>query len=1010
MKELIANPQKVTSALLLITGLAAAAPQPAIASTANESAPVENAQTKQKITGVVKDAFGEPITGASVVEKGTQNGITTDLDGKFTLSVTSGATLTISFIGYQPQQVKASQDMSVVLQEDQQLLEETVVVGYGTQKKKDLTGAVASVSSQTFADLAVNDISQALAGRVAGLDIKAGDANPGSTGTMTLRGHRSFIASNDPLIILDGVTFYGSLNDINPNDIKSIDVLKDASSTAIYGSKGANGVIIITSKRGDAGQKPTVQFESQFNLQVPGKQPWMNAEQWVARLTEGVRATGKTGDEPTNYVARRMGDSEYNYYSNGGSTDWQDLLLQNGFGQKYQLSVMGGNERVSYNIAANVLSKEGIVPSRRFERYTVRPNIDINITKNFKVGMSTLLSYNNRHSHVSAEAYTDARALPPTAFPYDEEGNIIVKASNTASWYKNPLTEVETDAYRWEKKSYAAYVNLFADWQILPSLNWRLTLAEDLEKNTEKKAAVSESSNRHGDGDIASIYNKHNNRESIENVFTFDKSWDKEHHLTLTAIQSWQQSHMDNNYIAVQDVPYFDALWNNIAAAASVNSYTSGMEDWQLASFAGRLFYSLKDRYLLNASFRADGASQFSDDHKWGFFPSVALGWRISDEAWMKSAESWLSNLKLRLSYGVSGNQGISPYQTQGTLTDTKYSFDDAEGLGMRPGELANKDLKWEKTAVTNIGLDFGFFGGRLGGSMEYYYSKTTDLLLYRQLPVTTGFTSTLQNVGSTQNKGFELSLNSLNIQSRNFQWTTALTFYLNREEIVELYNGKVDDVGNKWFIGNPISVYYDYEKTGIWQTDEADVAAGYSRKPGQIKVADFDESGTVNDADRKIIGSAQPDFVANMVNNFKYRNFDLAFELYMRWGHTIYVNQFVQESCTNLNGLKMNYWTPENATNDYPRPDESSTSFYQASTLAYKDGSFLRLKNLSLGYTLPKNAAKALHLQNLRAYLTGENLLTWSKAGLEDYKIDPESGSSYPTITTWTLGLNVTF
>ena len=1001
--------RKATTALLLCTGLVASQP---LFLWAEEGNNVVQTVQQQKVTvkGTVNDAQG-PVIGASVVEKGNSfNGTITDVDGNFSLSVKPGATLVVSYVGYKVQEVLATngKPLNITLKEDTELLEEVVVVGYGSVKKKDLTGAVTSVSDKSFSDLGITDISQALAGRVAGLDIKSGGGSPGDVGSITLRGHRSFVASNDPLIILDGMTFNGSLNEINPDDIKSIDVLKDASSTAIYGSKGANGVIIITTKRGEIG-RPKFSLDSQVGISVPNKQPLMNAEQWVNRLHEGARATGLTGDALESFVQNRIGNSEWEYYKNGGSTDWWDLLVQNGFRHKHQLSVSGGTEKVKYNVAANILSHEGIIPTRKFNRYTLSPNIDINLTRNLKIGMSTLLSYNKRHSSVSDEAYTDACALPPTAFPYDKDGNLIVRASNTASWYKNALTEVETEAYRWENKTYSAYINLFADWKILPSLSYRINLSTDVRANTDKMAAISESNKRHGDGDIASINNEHINRESIENILTYDKVFNQKHHLTLTGIHSYQQSHYESDKIEVTQIPHFQALWNNIGAAAAVKSYSSYMEERKLLSFAGRLFYSYDDRYLLTASIRADGASQFAPDHKWGYFPSVALAWRASEESFLRDIE-WLSNLKIRASFGVSGNQGISPYQTQGSLTSTKYSFDDQEGLGMRPGELANKDLKWEKTAVYNIGLDFGLLNNRLTGSVDLYKSKTTDLLMYRQLPITTGFSSSLQNVGSTQNKGVEITLQSQNIQKKNFSWNTNLSFYLNREEILELYNGKVDDIGNKWFIGSPISVFYDYKWTGIWQTNEAEEAAKYARVPGQIKTADLDNSGTVNDADRIIVGTPEPDFVANMVNSFRLYDWDLSFELYCRWGHMINAGVFGQQPMTAMNFVNLNYWTPENPTNDYPRPDENAQVYQQNTVLSLRDGSFIRLKNLTVGYTVPKKIVNKLHMDRIRLYLTGENLWNWSKDGLHKYHFDLETGSSYPTIASFTFGLSATF
>lgn len=966
---------------------------------------------RKTVTGVVTDASGAPVIGAGVIESGTNNGTVTDMNGRFSIQSTNGATLEISCIGYKTLTVPVGNTpLSIVLEEDYEALDETVVIGYGTQKKRDLTGAVASVSEEAFSDLAITDISQALAGRVAGLDIVSANVDPGSTGSIIMRGHRSFRASNDPLIILDGMIFGGSLNDINPYDIKSMDVLKDASSTAIYGSRGANGVIIITTKRGETG-RPVVKYEGQAGLQVPLHQPWMNAEQWTNRMREGGRATGLSGDALESFVQKRIGESEWNYYKNGGDTDWQSLMLQNGFRHKHQLSLSGGTDRVKYNVSGNFSSNEGIVPTRKFDRITIAPNLDFKITDKLSVGMSTLLSFSNRHSRVSAAAYNqDTRKMPPTAFPYDENNNLIIRASNTASWYKNPLTELVTDSYRAEDKTYSAYINGYLDWQLLPSLTYRLNLGADISSMSMKEAAMSETPARHGSGDIASIAQTTTVRRNIENILTWDQVFDV-HHMTLTAIQSWQDSHMEYSNFAVNQLPHFPALWNNIGAAAGITKYDSDLQEWKLSSFAARVFYSLKDRYLLMVTVRADGASQFAPKHKWGFFPSVALGWRVTEEPWMQGTKNWLSNLKLRLSYGVSGNQAIAPYQTQGALVSTKYSFDESEGLGMRPGELANQNLRWEKTAVYNVGLDFGFLKGRISGNLELYLSNTTDLLLPRQLPVTTGFTSTLENVGATRNRGVELTLSTVNIVKDNFNWSTDLTFYLNREQIVELYNGPVDDIGNKWFIGYPINVFYTYNWLGIWQSDEEAEAAKYSRKPGQIKTEDLDNSGTVNDADRMIVGTSQPDFVANMVNRFKWKNFDLAFETGVRWGQMVSCGQLSQESTTNANVMNINYWTPENGSNEFPRPDENAQSYLQEEVLGLRDGSYIRLKNLSLGYTFPKSILRNGPVSALRIYATGQNLLTWSKTGLSQrFKIDPETGSAYPIVKTFTLGVNISF
>ena len=978
----------------------------------------KSVQPKQKVTGTVKDANGEPVIGATVSEQGTSNGTVTDIDGNFMLDISADASLDISYIGYKGQTIKvdSSKPVAIVLKEDTEMLDEVVVIGYGTQKKKDLTGSVASISSEEIADRPISDLSAAFAGRIPGLDVVSTGINPGDNGSILLRGNRSFVASNDPLIILDGTTFYGSLNDINPYDIQSIDVLKDASSTAIYGSRGANGVIIITTKRGTVGT-PKFTLESYVGLQtVYGDIPMMDGNQFVAWQREAARAAGQSGTD--DEIDRMYLDAvEYENYKAGNSVNWQDMLYQTGIQQKHQLSVSGGSERVQYSIAANVFTQEGVLPSRKFERYTIRPNIDIELTRNLKIGLSTLLSYNKKHSDMEVSmALEDALRNSPLGSPTNEDGSPRFDPANDG-YRRHPLSDLLWDSYRWEDRRYAAYVNLYAEWNILPQLKYRVNFSADANINTVKESTGENSIKGYRSGRTTAAYltDKEQSLLSIENVLTYDQTFKNIHHITLTAIHSYQTSHAEQNYTGVHDIPYLPSRWYNIGTAATVNGYSSNLTEWKLLSFAGRAFYGLKDRYLFTVSMRADGASQFSPNHKWGYFPSAAFAWRLSEEPFMANSKNWLSNLKLRFSYGVAGNQAIEPYQTQGNLSSTSYGFDEVSGLGMRPGELANQDLKWETTSVYNLGLDFGFLDGRINGNVELYMSKTTDLLMYRQLPITTGFKQTLANVGSTKNKGIEIGLHTLNIQNRNFYWNTDFSFYLNREEIVELYNGKVDDIGNKWFIGYPISVYYGYQKIGIWQLGEEEEAARYGCEPGQIKLLDRNKDGSYTDDDRIIIGSREPKFVLNMVNSFKWRNWDLAFELYTRWGQETSCGFLNQPTSGRLNKLAtLDYWTPENPTNAYPRPNEQWESYPSyGSSLTYRDGSFIRLKTLTLGYTFPKSLVERLHINNARIYLTGQNLWYWTKSEIDELNIEPEwSGdtSTYPATRTFILGLNVTF
>lgn len=975
-----------------------------------------SAQEHYVLHGVVEDTAGDPLIGASVFIKGGSNGIATGIDGKFALSVKKGDILDVRYIGYMPVDIKITgqNDVVISMKEDLRNLDEVVVVGYGTQKKRDLTGSVASVSDRDFADRPVSDVSQALAGKVAGLDIVASGTNPGDNASMLLRGHRSFVASNDPLIILDGVTFSGALNDINPYDIKSIDILKDASSTAIYGSQGANGVIIITTKRGD-NSAPRVTLDMYWGFsKIYGTLPVMNGNQFAAWQREAARAMNRIGtDDELNKTY--LDKVEYDNLVAGNSVNWQDMLYQTGFQQKYQLGVAGGTEKVQYNITGNFFSQEGVIPTRKFERFSVHPNVDVKISPTVKVGMSTLLSYNRRHSKIEpGMAAEDAIFNSPLGSPRDEDGNINFDPANDG-YRRHPLSDFEYDSYRWEDRRYSGYVNLYADWQILPVLKYHFNFGADAIINNTKESTTPNSikGSRAGRPTAAYLTNREYTKLTVENILTFDKEWNDMHHLTVTGIHSYQTYHGEQNYIGAQDIPYDDSRWYNIGTASTINGYDSALTEWKLLSFAGRAFYSFNDRYLLTLSMRADGASQFSPNHKWGYFPSAALGWRLSEESFFENTRSWLSNLKLRLSYGVTGNQGISPYQTQGNLKSTVYGFDEASGLGMRPGELANKDLKWESTKVYNLGIDFGFFNNRLSGNIEMYLSRTSDLLMYRYIPITTGFERVLSNVGSTKNKGIEVALHSINIDNRNFNWTTNATFALNREKIDELYNGKVDDIGNKWFIGQPINVFYNYKKIGLWQLGEEDEAAKYGQKPGQVKLLDVDGNNKYTDDDRMILGSTQPKFVLDVVNSLRWRDWDMSFDVYVRCGNMMSVGYFNQPSSGRLNKLAtLDYWTPENPTNSYPRPtDQYESDYTYGSTLTYRSGTYVRLKTLTLGYTLPKSLMEKFRINSARIYCTADNLWYWSKAEFDDLNMDPEyNGSTRPATRTFIFGLNVSF
>lgn len=979
----------------------------------------ENLSPEEKdieVSGTVSSKSDrETIPGVNIILKGTAIGTVTDMDGTYAVNVPEDGILIFSSIGYSILEVPVNgrTSIDVALEEDMQNLEEVVVIGYGTQKSKDITGSVSSISDKDFADLPVQGVDQALAGLIPGLDVVSTGTQPGFSSQIRLRGNRSFTASNDPLIILNGAPYYGSINDINPYDIQSIDVLKDASSTAIYGSRGANGVIIITTKSGQVGPARFV-LESYAGPQVPyGRLPYMNGAQYAERGREALRQAGNYTDPQTNAdLDQKFFDpTEFGNIMAGNSFDYPKALLQNGFQQKHQLSILGGSESISYNISGNLFNEDGLFPGRKFNRYSLSTKLDITFSPRVTAGTSILLSHNTMEAKTDDGVLAAAIQTSPLGTPYAEDGSPRYLPTGDG-FSPHPLADYEWDSFRWDNKRWAAYATAFVDVKIFPELTYRANLGTDIKLHNIKSSQGQYSYGRRGGPPIAAISHSLGNQNLYESILTFDKNFNDAHQLTITAIHGIQNSKEETAGINVSQLPYEPSRYHNVGTAQTINSVNSDLREWDLLSYAARVFYGYKSKYLMTLSFRADGASQFSPNHKWGYFPSAALAWNVSEENFLRNSEL-LSNLKLRLSYGVSGNQGISPYQTQGSLSRSIYAWDESPAYGYRSSTLANPDLKWESTETYNLGIDFGFLSGKIQGNMEIYNTNTYDLIMLRLLPINTGYNEVLENIGSTNNKGFELSLSSINIDNSKLRWESGLTFYLNREKIVELFNGKEDDIGNQWFIGQPIHVYYDFNKLGIWQLDEAAEAAEFNRVPGQIKVEDVDGNRAVNDADRIIVGTRQPKFVFNLSNRFSYNQLDLSFSVYGRWGNTTYVGNFNPASGKRYNHLNLDYWTPNNPTNAHPRPDDNVQGSLQGSSQAYRDGSFIRLRQLSVGYTFNNAILDKSFLNNARIYLSGENLLYWTKSEMRKFNMEPEwagNAGIMPAVRTIVGGINISF
>jgi TonB-linked SusC/RagA family outer membrane protein len=827
---------------------------------------------QETVSGTVTDAqTGDPLPGVNILVVGTSTGTATDADGYYSLQVESlQDTLRFSYIGYQTKTMPINGRTSIDIKLKTTVLggQELVVVGFGTQKRSQLATAVTTVNSEEIQNTPATGISEALTGKVSGLDIQSSGNGPGASSKILLRGRRSFTASNDPLIILDGIPYYGSLQDINQDDIKSISVLKDASSTAIYGSQGANGVIIITTKKG---QKGKVKFSLSSYVGTKaryGKIPFQNAIQYANYKRESYRAVGTY---PKGISAKAdsniFGDVELRALQeikkNGGTgLNFQKLLFKNGLVHKHNLGISGGSDVVTYKVSGGYYYQRGIMPRNIYKRYNLQSNLTFNISSKVTAGANLFL---HRINHTrKTTAFKQHGSAPSSIFQSSPLGEIRDPDGSrrftvtSDGLLLNPLADYWWNSFHRNTNRWSGEIGVYGQVDLLPSLSYRLNLGLNFGYGAKGEYQGYYSLETNLGTPNASVSDTTNKLRLYQSILTYNHTFRGNHHLKITAVQSIQSRERVGIGGSAEQIPYKPSLYYNLGSAGKINTLVSDYSETVLSSYEGRINYDFKDKYLLSLSLRADGASQFSPEHKWGYFPAFAVGYRLSEAKFMEGAKSWLNNLKIRFSYGVTGNQGIQPYQTEGSVKRSHYSWDGGaeEALGYKPSGLENRDLKWENTAVSNLGIDFGFVNNRLTGTVAFYKSKTSNLLMYRRIPITTGYERILQNVGTTKNKGLEIDLKSENISSNNFQWSSNVVYYLNRNKIVSLYNGKEDDVSDRWFIGHPIQVYYDYKKIGIWQKDEKKEADSYDRIPGQVKVLDVNNDGKISDQDRVILGS----------------------------------------------------------------------------------------------------------------------------------------------------------
>ncbi|MFL5745911.1 MAG: SusC/RagA family TonB-linked outer membrane protein [Niastella sp.] len=1011
------------------------------------------AQTNFPVTGKITDNGGSPLQGVTVQVKGAKVVTTTAADGTFSLHAPSGtAVLVLSSVGFTTKEVPIENkgQLSITLSTADNSMDQVVVIGYGAVKKKDVTGAVTGMNEKDIKSRPVDNALQAMQGKVAGVDIGTSE-RPGTVGTINIRGVRSLTASNSPLYVVDGIPLMtGGIEYINPTDIESIDVLKDASATAIYGSRGANGVVIVTTKQAKAGRTSLNLNLSTTAEKLIDREDMFNAADYITfrRWARYYQAptTYARGDQPTiaNDKTIFLATSDPSAWANiqqgwasgtwDGSkvatTDWRGMVTQTGITKNLNVSVSGGSEKAKAYASFGYLNNTGTTKGQSYTRYTVNVNGDINATKWFQFGTNLTVSYSKQEFGQSKTGattvsssnslYESARALFPYAVPYDSAGNRIynpggdIAFKNVANeWSLNQDQRVTLRAFA----SIYGQVDFGAILPVLKNLKYRVNFGPDY-SNYRDGTYIDANSVISSGANSASLNKQQTFSYTLDHLIYYNKSIGR-HDLALTLLSSQTKFTMDSNLIAANGIAFGSQKWNalskNYIPAANLTGYASGLLESQLQSLMARINYSYNDKYLLTVSARRDGASMLAEGHKYSWFPSMAVAWRINNEDFMKNA-TWVNDFKLRFGVGVTGNSAIKPYATQGAATSLFYPFTTSSTVitpgGIPPATFANQSLGWEKTTQYNLGVDFSVLNRRILGSLDVYKSKTTDLLVQESIPTVTGYTNTYANIGQTKNKGLDLSLTTVNINRRDLSWTTNMSISWQKDEIVSLSNGKQDDINNNWFIGQSIGMIYGYQSAGIWQAADSNTYLAYNTKgktkfsPGNARPADIN-GDTLIDAnhDRVLIGNSRPRWIVGMTNTFTFKNFELSIFLYGRLKY-IY-NTGGEAQVARGTQRSVNYYNENNLNADYQKPiysEGSGDSYYVV--LGYKSGSFIKIRNISLAYTLNSKALKTNAISGLKLYAQVVNpAIVFSKIGWLDMD------TQLPTYNRGiTFGINASF
>ena len=1013
---------------------------------AESSAIVNEVLQSSVVKGVVKDSNGEPLLGVNVLVKGTTIGAVTDIDGNFSFEAPAGCTLVISYIGFESQEVKVKGNapLNIILKEDSEALDEVVVVGYGVQKKSDVTGALSSVKGDDLIKLSISRTDQALQGQMAGVMVQNSVAAPGESPNIIIRGGNSLKGENAPLVVIDGV-LGGDLSLIDPNDITSIEVLKDASSTSIYGSRGANGVIMVTTKRGQTG-KPTVSYSGYVSLsQVSKKMDMLNGQELYGLLKEAQE----------KYPTTALKIPEWIDPNNLNNTDWQDEVFRTAPITGHSLSVSGGTETTRYSLSGNYLMHQGIVKNSDFNRAGIRANIEQKLGKKVTVGAlinasrssSSNASVNQMNGSDGGGVTFSALGFGPLVPVYKEDGSLSGPLKDGAQM-NNPVALINDQVVDKFRNYFQG--TAFLEWEILSGLKFKTAWTYTYSDRKQRQFTSGENLLSYKGQGYAYMNDQETTNWLGENTLTYSKTFNKDHSLNVVAGFTAEASDYFNNNSSgkgfdIESLGY----WNMGLANSSLLSVASGGNHSAIASWLGRVNYAYKGKYLASVSFRADGSSKFAKNNKWGYFPSFSAAWRVSEEKFMKNITP-ISNLKLRLGWGTVGNDRITNYLSMDLYSSSKYGIGQQMATVLSPKQLANKDLKWEGSTTANLGIDVGLLDNRLNLTADFFLKNTKDLLLEQKLAYVTGFNSQWQNIGKIENKGIELNINSTNIQTRNFLWQTDFNISFIKNTLKALQDGNTyiqsatkfnsNFNGNDYIsiVGSSLGQMYGYVFDGVYQTSDfnvlpngsmqlkpgvADISkhAGKTVEPGMVKYKDIDGDGVITPDDRTTIGNGQPDWYGGITNTFNYKNIDFSFMFQFQYGNDVYnatrmFNTQSQDERSNQLAEVADRWTPTHASNRVP----SARGYvkYELYSRFVEDGSFLRLKNITLGYTFPNKWTRKAYINRLRVYGTAQNLFCLTKYSGYDPEVNMKSSplmpgfdwGAYPKSRVFTFGVEVQF